>query len=163
IYSSSKSPLTIADSTFVGNFASNAGGVLYVAGYASYPVSTNDPFNIVNSTFTGNLAHLAGGAIFTDGAYFQGTISSSTIAGNQVDSGGRGGGIFFGAGVGSWPGSPSGTGNLVLYNTIVAGNAPGSGAGDIQGNLSFPTLSAYNLIGDSSLTNVVNGQYGNIV
>jgi hypothetical protein len=147
---SAHSPLSIAASTFTGNVA-DFGGAIFIAGFAG------DTLSVVNSTFTANHAFGQGGALYNGYFSFQGTISNSTIAGNYVDSTGQGGGIFVG----------SGTGSLVLYDTIVAGNTKGTGAGatfsDIEGLLSFPSLSAYDLIGDGSLSNLTNGVNGNIV
>lgn len=145
---SSHAPLTIAHSTIVGNSAVDGwGGGVYIAGFQ------NDRLNVVNTTFSGNYAGQQGGALFNGYFDFQGTIASSTIAGNQVGSTGQGGGIFIGAG----------TGSLVLFNTIVAGNTKGTVRNDIEGLFSQPALSSFNLIGDGSLSNLVHGVNGNLV
>ncbi len=64
-----------------------------------------ETLTLVNSTVSGNFAASGGGIAFDDGRL---TVSNSTVTGNSADLGG--GGIF------------TGGGELVLGNSIVAGN-----------------------------------------
>ncbi len=100
--------LTVSNSTFTGNMASNQGGAVSNANSAR--------LNIINSTFSGNRAESGdgkgglGGAIMrTNGKI---TITNSTIADNYA--GFQGGGIV-------------GDGNVTLKNTIIANNRANNG------------------------------------
>lgn len=146
---SSHGPMVVTDTTFANNVG-QLGGAVFIAGFGG------DSLDAKNCTFVGNSAH-QGGALYNGYFSFQGTIVNSTFSGNYVDETGNGGAVWVG----------SGTGSTVFTNTIIAGNKRGTGPtatnNDIEGLLSFPQLSAYNLIGDGSLSNLVNGVNGNIV
>ncbi len=90
------SSLIVTNSAFIGNFAPNDGGAIFISGSGS--------LSIVNSTFFNNRA-VNGGAV---AAGSTATIINSTIAGNVAAGGGGG---LFAAGFGS-----------TVKNTIVAGN-----------------------------------------
>jgi hypothetical protein len=131
----------VSSSAFTGNFAFLGGAIANnVAG----------TLTVTNSTLAGNTAVQYGGAIDSVGAL---TIISSTIAYNNVNSGGVGGGLDAYAG------------SSALYDTIVALNTLGTGTGaqanDIAGTIA--TVSSFNLIGTGGSGGLVNGTNGNQV
>jgi predicted outer membrane repeat protein len=107
--------------------------------------------SITESTFAGNSADGRGGAIFTSDASKL-TVVSSTLTDNSDDGNGTGG-------IEVDPESFT-----TLLDTIVAGNfaigSPGTPS-DISGPIQ--STSEYNIIGDGSHTNQVNGTNGNLV
>jgi predicted outer membrane repeat protein len=119
-------PVTLVNSTVSGNTAKSSGG-----GIASDSLLT-----LINSTISGNTAWTSGGGIHQYG----GTLSSynSTIAGNIAYL--SGGGIYANASYGA------ATVNVILQNTIVAGNM-GNLAPDCDGNIGS---AGYNLIGNTT-------------
>ena len=131
--------LTVTNSQFSGNSASNSGGAINLQ---------SDTVNVSNSTFTGNSAG-SGGAIYLFGnSTFttSGTITSSTFSGNTATFEGgaiavvnlQGGSATItnntfnanqatgstGAGGAIWIGSPT-----TLTNNTIAGNSAASGGG----------------------------------
>jgi hypothetical protein len=136
--------LTVANCTLRANSAMGNGG----------GISNGGTLTIQNSTLVSNVGnatsvpgHGIGGGI----ANINGTLSvlSSTLSSNSIwyPSGGSGGGI-----------GNSGTGTVLLRNTIVAGNDNRVTLGpDVYGTVD--SASSYNLVGagDSSLTGISNG------
>ncbi|MCE5267526.1 MAG: Ig-like domain-containing protein [Planctomycetaceae bacterium] len=111
--------LTILDSLFDGNFASNAGGAIYVG-------TGGAKILIRNTTFSQNSA-AQGGAVYNHEIM---TIESSTFSGNHRLSGtnGAGGAI-----------NNNGGGQLTLNNCTLTGNVSGSGGGIMN----YETLHVY--------------------
>jgi hypothetical protein len=158
--------LKVTDSTFSDNSAGDGGAVSNVSGGSA---------SISSCTISGNSANYGGGIFIGSGTV---TLTNSTVAGNTVIDGG--GGIYGVSGTlkavnstiayneVSDPGSGGGiydaTGDgTILYNTIVALNTDGTGAGatadDIAG-AAVSSSSADNLVGadeTGSLTNDTNG------
>jgi predicted outer membrane repeat protein len=140
--------VAVSRSTFAGNTATNGGGLYDGLGHGFSPSAANA--QVINCTFTQNSAVL-GGAIFgsSPGASTNGLqIAFSTIAGNQVGPSGHGGGV-------------AGAASDFVAN-IVAGNARGSGSDDIFGNVGG-VFAGYNLVGDGTGSNLVDGVNHNIV
>ncbi len=71
-------PVSIADSTFAGNFGSNGGAI---------SVENDGPLTIRDTTMTGNTAGNLGGAIFQDDTVAM-TIERVTFSGNSAGRGG---------------------------------------------------------------------------
>jgi CSLREA domain-containing protein len=109
----------ITDSTLSGNRAAGPdpfGGAIGGVGGFGAPGSAQ----LINSTVSGNLSQGFGGAVYTAGDAVL-TILSSTISSNTANSdnnvSGDGGGIY----------RNSSAGTLTIANTILAGNAVGTG------------------------------------
>ena len=119
--------ITITDSTISGNTASfNGGGIR----------SQGGDLTITNSTISGNMASLSGGGIYTSG----GTITNSTIAGNEAGAVGTGdgGGIYS-------------NGSVTVNNSIIAGNTDNDLVPNNHPNVSGTFVSnGANIIGDST-------------
>ncbi|MTJ07615.1 CHAT domain-containing protein [Anabaena sp. UHCC 0204] len=130
--------VTINNSTLSGNSSTSDGGAIYNQGGDGGIVFVR------NSTFSGNQA-TDGGAIYN----LAGTISviSGTLSSNTATN--LGGGIY-----------NSSDGNILLKNTIVAGNTS-STSPDIFGSVDSP--SNYNLIGNGTGIGINNGDNGNLV
>jgi predicted outer membrane repeat protein len=136
--------LSVVNCTFAGNSAAFGGAVSMNA------VGQGVSYSLADCTFNGNSATSEGGAVYDPGIA---SIVSCTISGNQVASTGHGGGVFEEAGIGETD----------LNNTIVAGNLRvGGGADDVSGAVDAAG-SSYNLIGDGTGTNLVDGVNGNLV
>jgi uncharacterized repeat protein (TIGR03803 family) len=138
--------LTIADSALYGNRALGDGGAIensQVPGFASPDLS------IFNSTLWLNSAFGSGGAIDSPSADSL-LLTNCTISNNRAT---------FGGGV-----NAAGTKQVVLRNTIVAGNflAATSIPNDINGSVNT-VQSGYNLIGAGGSGGLVNAVNGNIV
>ncbi|GEM_PF-5587279 len=104
IYNHSNSSLTITNSTFSANRASNYyGGGIFNAG-TSGALSVG-VLSIIHSTFSENYAKEQGGGIYNDG-YLE--IANTIVSANSVDSGGYGPEIFNGTYNGGYTFSPSG-------------------------------------------------------
>jgi predicted outer membrane repeat protein len=141
-------PMTILNSTFSNNVASESGGAVYHGNPGG--------LTVVNCTFSNNRASNFGGAIYITKP--NATIINSTITGNRanasgaLNSGTEGGGIFTFF-------QPT----TLLLNTIVAGNYTGGAspaADDVDGSVSGS--SASNLIGVATqLSGTSNGSNGN--
>jgi hypothetical protein len=131
--------LTITGATFA-NDQSNFGGAMANAG----------TLTITNSTIAGNSASHSGGGISNGGTL---TLVNATLADNNVATGGTGGALDVTAGA------------VALYNTLVALNTNGTGAGatpdDIAGTVS--SSSAFNLIGTGGSGGLTSGTNGNQV
>ncbi|MCA8997146.1 MAG: VCBS repeat-containing protein [Planctomycetaceae bacterium] len=142
--------LAISDSTFLRNQAVGSGGALVL--------HVGTPFAVTNSTFVENKATFHGGAIRS---FVSGTITNSTIAGNQARLHNSGSGGSF----------RISNGTLTLNNTIVAGNVVDSVANPGQFvpnefSLAFDgaVTGHNNLIGDAATAGgFIEGGNGNIV
>ncbi|MCX7719103.1 MAG: CSLREA domain-containing protein [Candidatus Sumerlaeaceae bacterium] len=138
-------PALIKDCVFLFNSSFNDwGGAIY---------SVSSPVKIVNSTFCNNSSILNGGAIHHAGSDRL-LLENCTITSNTVDSGN--------ADVGDGGGVHSETGNVFIANTIIAGNADGSGQRpDISGVVQSL---GYNLIGNikqqTFASNTTGDRYG---
>jgi hypothetical protein len=135
--------LSVLDSTLVGNSAySSSGGAINNGGSAS----------VIDSTLTDNSAFLGGGAISTIMSLI---LTNVTIVGNSAGAASTGGGIeVYG-------------GTAAFYNTIVAQNTRGTGAGAPASDINVVspgTLSGfYNLIGTGGSGGLINGENHNQV
>lgn len=149
------SVLNLLDCTFASNRAwgpdtldSGGGGAVYNLGR----------LNVSNSTFSGNSTRVNGGAIANEGVA---VLRNSTLALNR----GKSAGIGRGQGGGLWTANGAGA-SVTLFNTIVAGNVEGAGAG-VPSDVAFGSLapaSRNNLIGDAvSSGGLVHGVGGNLV
>jgi predicted outer membrane repeat protein len=136
--------LSAVNCTFAGNSAAFGGAV------SMNTVGAGASYLLADCTFNGNSAASKGGAVYDSGIA---DIVSCTISGNQVAGTGHGGGVFEGDGVGT----------TNLNNTIVAGNLRvGGGADDVFGAVDADA-SSYNLVGDGTGTNLMDGVNGNQV
>lgn len=101
--------LTISNSTFSGNNASDGGGIM-----------NNIPFGgtltISNSIFSGNSATVSGGAILNSGGTVM--LSNSTFSGNSSP---RGGGIY------------NDTGAVTINNSTFSGNSASGNSATVSG------------------------------
>ncbi|MGK7926933.1 MAG: CHAT domain-containing protein [Spirulina sp.] len=124
--------LTIENSTFSGNFASNGGGGIF----------SNGNVEISNSRIVGNSSYHSvsstnntGGGIRTISGNI--TVSNSTVSGNSTNRGG--GGIS------------SNSGDITLINSTVSGNSANTNGGGIR-----------TLKGDIEITNsTIGGNFAN--
>jgi transcriptional regulator with XRE-family HTH domain len=141
--------LTLIKSTVWGNYALSSGGGIYN--------SPNGTLTLISSTVSGNLANNGGGGISNDGGTLR--LINSTISDNRAESGG---GILnasisaqmemifctiYGntsseSGGGIWNGVNNSASQVVMKNSLVAGNKAPAGP-DILGAL---TSQGYNLI-----------------
>jgi len=174
--------LTINDSTFSGNSATDGGCILndgagpfpgsatltinnstltgnsstYHAG-AIYNKSSrgNATITINNSTLSGNSAIAFGGAIYNSGDYGSAilTINSSTLSGNSTESIG---GAICNLGF-------SGSATLTINSSTLSGNSAGSGAGIFNdGFLGSATLTINSsTLSNNSASSVGGGIYNN--
>jgi hypothetical protein len=152
--------LTVSDSTLSGNYGQDGGG----------GIDNKGSLTVRGSTVSDNGATGDGGGIYNAGSL---TVSDSTLSSNNawvwhfrfprhVWYTGEGGGIYNNAGsvtishstlsgnassVGDGIGSSSG--DVLLHNTLIAGNQRmGGGSSEVYGNLD--SASDYNLIGDGT-------------
>ena len=138
VYIRTTATVTIASTTVSGNAARGSGGGIYV--------DSSTAASISNSTISGNSSNDSGGGLWADVEAGQMlTVEHSTITRNTSDNdknGGSGGGIFF----------STGTGTVLLENTIVAHNTDNSGVApelDRTTGATHPALTArFNLIRD---------------
>ncbi len=112
----------VSDSTLFSNSATVSGGGI---------ASTDANVTVSDSTLSGN-SSLYGGGIET-GINGETTVSDSTLSDNSATYGG---------------GIECAFGNVLLHNTLIAGNLNGGKPSDISGTLE--NSSDYNLIGDGS-------------
>jgi Chlamydia polymorphic membrane protein (Chlamydia_PMP) repeat len=126
--------LTLINSTVSGNLADSGGGI------------TNDSgaLKLINSTIADNTSHRPGGGILNATIGAQMVMTFCTVYGNTSD--GEGGGI--------WNGTTNSTGQLVMWNSLVAGNKAPAGP-DILGRL---TSQGYNLIQNTQNTTFASNQ-----
>ena len=161
IYIAPRGTLTLMSSTVSGNRASGSGGGIFIA-----PRGT---LTLMNSTVSGNLAD-TGGGISNDGGTLR--LINSTISDNMAQS--LGGGILnsttgaqmemifctvYGntgneSGGGIWNGSTNSASQLMMRNSLVAGNKAPSGQ-DILGSLNSQ---GYNLIQNTQDTTFASNQ-----
>ncbi|HEY0430722.1 MAG TPA: CSLREA domain-containing protein, partial [Pyrinomonadaceae bacterium] len=159
--STSLATLTINNSTLWGNAntatgSGAGGGGIYNAAASGNATST---MAINNSTISENRDEAAGsgGGIFHvssgSGSIANLTIHNGTISDNEVTASGNGGGIY--------SASSSSVTNLLLRDTIVAGNGRAEITNDISG--AVDPASSYNLIGTGGAGGLVNGVNSNQV
>lgn len=144
--------LILSNSTLAGNSAADGGGL---------EIQSASETRLTNVTFSGNRALNNGGAISRIGTTYNVSLNNVTITNNTADSdnngSGSGGGIYRAGG------------NIVVSNSILAGNfdtANNAGPGTIHADCDWPlsggfTSFGYNLIGRgdgcAGFTNGVNG------
>ena len=129
----SQGTVNLTNSTLSGNNATLSGGGFYNA-----PLLT---VNITNSTISGNTAGLGGG-LYNSSGNTTANISSSTISNNSANG----------------DGGVSQLGQANVRNCIIARNTDTQGAPDFNGAL---TSQGYNLIGNTSHTNIAGDTTGN--
>jgi parallel beta-helix repeat protein len=149
IFNAPGGALTLIRSTVSGNWADNNGGGIFI--------SPGGELTLYNSTVSGNLAD-TGGGILNDGGTLR--VVNSTISDNRAER--LGGGILnattgaqmelifctvYGnssgeSGGGIWNGATNSASQLVMRNSLIAGNTSATGP-DILGPL---TSQGYNLI-----------------
>jgi transcriptional regulator with XRE-family HTH domain len=122
IFNSPSATLTLINSTVSSNLSDSGGGISNDGG----------TLTLINSTISDNKAQRDGGGILNSGITAQMEMIFCTIYGNTDDE--EGGGI--------WNGADNRASQLVMKNSIVAGNKAPAGP-DIQGSL---TSQGYNLI-----------------
>ena len=131
--------LTVTDSTFVGNFGYNGGGLIDYQFFSASAAAS-----IADSTFTANTATSRGGAIFNAGGGAM-TLDSSTLSGNTAN--------LHGDGIYNNDANQSGV-LLGLTNSIVAGNITPT----VQMCLARFSHRAADLIGNGAgMTGITNG------
>ena len=157
---------TFTDCTISGDSASASGGNFYRGegggidnsyygfgqdGGIDNQVGGTEMTTVTDCTIAGDSATNNGGGIENDGTLI---VTDSTIADNQVASGGTGGGID-----NSFDHS-----QMTLNNSLIALNTAGTGgtasASDIAGTVA---AGAYNLIGTGGSGGLINGVNGNQV
>jgi Novel STAND NTPase 1 len=121
IFNAPGGTLIVVSSTVSGNLADSGGGI-----------SNDGTLTLFNSTISDNIAQGLGGGILNGGATAQTEMIFCTIYGNTSTEGG--GGI--------WNGATNSASQLVMRNSLVAGNKAPAGP-DILGDL---TSQGYNLI-----------------
>ena len=161
IYNDLGGTLTLINSTVSGNYAEASGGGIYN--------SPNATLTLINSTVSGNLAD-TGGGISNDGGTLR--LINSTIADNRAER--PGGGILNAStsaqmemifctvygnysgegGGGIWNSADNNASQLVMKNSLVAGNKAPAGP-DILGPL---TSQGYNLIQNAKNTTFAPSQ-----
>ena len=124
--------LTLNSSVISGNVntASNGPGGIYNSG---------GTLNVNNSTISGNTTSSGGGIFAAGGGIVR--LSNGTVSNNTASTGG---GIY------NYPSSPA---DIIMQNTILAGNTASTGA-DCNGTVGSL---GYNLIGDTTNCNFVAG------
>ncbi|NLF73029.1 MAG: choice-of-anchor C family protein [Candidatus Anammoximicrobium sp.] len=141
--------LVLTDSLVATNTAKNgrAGGIW---------VGASAELALANTTVSGNASGSGGGGIYFDGNTNVASLVNATISNNRSDfkgtTGQLGGGIY------------NATGNVLLQNTIVAGNFCGTGstASDIAG--SVDPASTHNLVADvGTAGGLVHGVNQNLI
>lgn len=121
IYNDNDSALTLINSTVSGNLADTGGGI-----------SNAGMLTLINSTIADNMAERLGGGIFNGGVSAQMEMIFCTIYANTSDE--SGGGV--------WNGITNSASQLMIRNSLIAGNKAPSGP-NILGKL---TSQDYNLI-----------------
>ena len=149
---SSESQITISDSTFRDNRGYFGGGIYFASSAAG-------PLTLTNCTFYDNKARGNGGGLYNEATA---KISFCTFSGNVADSEQAGAGNADGGGIYN---NSSGGAACTLKNSIVAGNQDLSispAHPDCSGN--FTTgIDVYNIIGDGTGSNFINGSDHNTV
>ena len=133
IYNSPSAMLTLISSTVSGNLADTGGGI-----------SNDGTLRLINSTISDNRAERPGGGILNGGTYSQMEMIFCTVYGNT--SGEEGGGI--------WNGVNNSASQVVMRNSLVAGNKAPAGP-DMLGPL---TSQGYNLIQNTQDTTFASNQ-----
>ncbi len=119
--------LTITNSTFSGNSATNVGGGI---------VNNAGTLTITNSTFSGNSATNGGGGIFSSGAAGTVAITNSTFSGNSTS--GQGGGIHISQGA------------LAITNSTFTLNTASDAGGGIMNQGGIATITNSTFSGNSA-------------
>jgi choice-of-anchor C domain-containing protein len=141
--------VTLTDSLVARNTAENSqGGGIWL--------QLSAELALANTTVSSNQAHAAGGGIYFHRNAKPATLVNATITDNRADRNGTtgqaGGGIY------------SAVGNVLLLNTLVAGNFQGTdtAGSDIEGQVD--PASSHNLVGDAtSAGGLVHGVNDNLV
>jgi hypothetical protein len=133
IFNDNDGTLTLISSAVSGNLADSGGGI-----------SNSGTLILINSTIADNRAERPGGGILNGGTSAQTEMIFCTIYGNTGDEGG--GGI--------WNGATNSARQLVMRNSLVAGNKAPDGP-DILGKL---TSQGYNLIQNTQDTTFAPNQ-----
>ena len=123
-------------------------------------MQTGHPMTLTNCTVSGNTAKFRGGGI-SDYSTSPMTLTNVSLSGNRSTTGFNGN--AFAGGVFAWT-YKSQAADVIMRNTIVAGNYSGASPGTTPGDLSGPvnSKSANNLIGDGDhLSGLSNGSQGN--
>jgi len=134
IYNEATGTLTLNNSTVSGNLADTGGGISNDGG----------TLRLINNTISDNIARGPGGGILNGGAGAQMEMIFCTIYGNTSNE--SGGGI--------WNGATNSASQLVMRNSLVAGNKASQGP-DILGQL---TSQGYNLIQNTQDTTFAPSQ-----
>ncbi|MCA9967909.1 MAG: hypothetical protein KC423_26875, partial [Anaerolineales bacterium] len=127
--------LTVTDSTFIGNSASDSGGGIY---------NGTGMLIVTNSTFSGNAANYLGGGISNDNGGPL-TVTNTTFSSNSAN---YGGGIY------------NNFGTLTVTNSTFSGNVVDDSGGGIYNN--FGTLTVTNSTFSDNSANYGGGVYNNI-
>ena len=140
--------------TIGGSYLLGGGGILELG-----RPSVGGSAKVTDCTIADNSTQFFGGGILVPSG--ASTITSSTIAGNQIE---KGSDIFVGPaeGGGLYDSTYVPGGGALLDNTIVADNTDLNGPDDIAGNAVSPA-SAYNLVGVDLTGSLTNGMNGNQV
>src|SRR6266566_4769802 len=133
IFNDATGILTLNNSTVSGNLADSGGGI-----------SNGGTLTVINSTISDNVAQRPGGGILNGGASAQTEMVFCTIYGNTSSE--DGGGI--------WNGATNSASQLVMRNSLVAGNKSPAGP-DILGKL---TSQGYNLVQNTKDTTFAPNQ-----
>jgi len=133
IFNDATGILTLNNSTVSGNLADSGGGI-----------SNGGTLTVINSTISDNIAERSGGGILNGGASAQTEMIFCTIYGNTSSE--DGGGI--------WNGATNSASQLVMRNSLVAGNKAPAGP-DILGKL---TSQGYNFIQNTKDTTFAPNQ-----
>jgi hypothetical protein len=131
--------LTITSSTISGNSATDSGGI-------SLELESTQTATIVQSTISGNSAAEEDGGLSLDGGLT--TIRYSTITNNSAPAGNHGGVTL--------ESSSTGTTQLDVTSTIIAGNIGSDVDGFIEGPNTLVQSHGYNLIGSGNTIGVFN-------
>jgi hypothetical protein len=141
IFASGKSTV-IMKSTLNGNIANRTGGSIYN--------KTN--MTISNSTLSGNASNDDGGGIYNLGGSTL-TLTNCTITANRADRDGDnfgdGGGVLS-------SGDGTGSGKVILFNTLVSGNFKGLGSNTSDFKGPFDASSGINIFGGVPLGPLAN-------
>src|SRR5262249_41299121 len=138
--------LALNNCTIANNRARNEGGGVFVG-------SADQGVTITGCTFVGNTADLAGGGLFNHSRNANLAVYPSTLSGNTAQSGA---GLFPGHSIESPPGAP---GPALLDYVTIFGNIATSAGGGLAGNSTGQILLTNTLIagnaGRNSATQVL--------
>lgn len=139
--------VTVNNCVVTGNYASQAGGGIYISSYYSYYSGTaaDSALTVNNSTISNNAAYYAGGAIATRDSKI--TIQQSSVIGNAAYSYG-GGGIFV---------HNDNDNALTIASSTVSGNTANGHGGGI-----FIEHTGFDISNSTLANNVSNGNGGGL-